>query len=175
MNMNAFLIGVAVFIVLFFFLGIRIIRPNHRGLVEVLGKYSRVAPPGLHWIFPMVARMFQIDTAEQMVDAEPQNISTSDNLNARLDAQVYFRVLPDELSVKASRYNVNDYKLRIVDLARATLRDIIGAMTFKSATSERSKINTELLHTILDGTKNWGIAVVRTELEEAGSSRFSGQ
>jgi regulator of protease activity HflC (stomatin/prohibitin superfamily) len=83
-----------------------------------------------------------------------------------VDAQVYFRVLPDEMSVKASQYNVNNYQLQIVNLARTTLRNIIGTMTLKSANSERSKINTELLHTLLAETKSWGIAVVRTELKE---------
>ncbi len=150
----------------FFFAGVRIIRPTHRGLVEVFGKYRRFAGPGFHWVLPIVTRMYQINTTEQMVDAEPQEIITNDNLNARVDAQVYFRVLPDEESVKASQYNVNNYQWQIVNLARTTLRNIIGTMTLKSANSERSKINSELLTTLLKETKSWGIAVVRTELKE---------
>lgn len=164
--MNALLIGVAVFIVFFFLIGVRIIRPTHRGLIEVFGKYKRFAEPGFHWVFPVIARMYQINTTEQMVNAEPQEIITNDNLNARVDAQVYFRVLPDESSVKASQYNVNNYELQIVNLARTTLRNIIGTMTLKSANSERSRINTELLKTLLNETKSWGIAIVRTELKE---------
>ncbi|MGA2548383.1 MAG: SPFH domain-containing protein [Rectinemataceae bacterium] len=148
------------------FAGIRIVRPTHRGLVEVFGKYRRFAEPGFHWILPIIMRMFQINTTEQMVDAEPQEIITNDNLNARVDAQVYFRVKPDEESVKASQYNVNNYQWQIVNLARTTLRNIIGTMTLKSANSERSKINSELLLTLLKETKSWGIAVVRTELKE---------
>jgi regulator of protease activity HflC (stomatin/prohibitin superfamily) len=151
---------------LVFFSGIRIIRPTHRGLVEVFGKYRRFAEPGFHWVLPIIMRMFQINTTEQMVDAEPQEIITNDNLNARVDAQVYFRVKPDEESVKASQYNVNNYQWQIVNLARTTLRNIIGTMTLKSANSERSRINSELLQTLLGETKSWGIAVVRTELKE---------
>jgi regulator of protease activity HflC (stomatin/prohibitin superfamily) len=110
--------------------------------------------------------MFQVNTTEQMVDAEPQEIITNDNLNARVDAQVYFRVKLDEESVKASQYNVNRYQWQIVNLARTTLRNIIGTMTLKSANSERSRINSELLATLLNETKSWGIDVVRTELKE---------
>jgi len=153
-------------VLVLFFSGIRIIRPTHRGLIETLGKYSGFAEPGFHWVFPIIQRMYQINTTEQMVDAEPQEIITNDNLNARVDAQVYFRVKPDEESVKASQYNVNNYQWQIVNLARTTLRNIIGTMTLKSANSERSKINSELLETLLNETKNWGIAVVRTELKE---------
>jgi regulator of protease activity HflC (stomatin/prohibitin superfamily) len=157
---------VGILLVILFFAGIRIVRPTHRALIEVLGKYRRFASPGFHWVMPVITRMFQINTTEQMVNAEPQEIITNDNLNARVDAQVYFRVKADEESVKASVYNVNNYQYQIVNLARTTLRNIIGTMTLKSANSERSKINSELLGTLLVETKNWGIAVVRTELKE---------
>jgi regulator of protease activity HflC (stomatin/prohibitin superfamily) len=53
-----------------------------------------------------------------------------------------------------------------VNLARTTLRNIIGTLTLKSANSERGKINTEL-HTILtEETVSWGLEIVRTELKE---------
>jgi len=164
--MTFLIFTLVVLAVIFFFSGVRIIRPTHRGLIEVLGKYRRFAQPGFHWVFPVITKMYQINTTEQMVDAEPQEIITNDNLNARVDAQVYFRVLPDEESVKASQYNVNNYQWQIVNLARTTLRNIIGTMTLKSANSERSRINSELLTTLLKETKSWGIAVVRTELKE---------
>ncbi|MDA8427425.1 MAG: SPFH/Band 7/PHB domain protein [Treponema sp.] len=153
-------------VVIFFFSGIRIVRPTHRGLIELLGRYHNFAQPGFHWVFPVITKMYQINTTEQMVNAEPQEIITNDNLNARVDAQVYFRVKADEDSVKASQYNVNNYQYQIVNLARTTLRNIIGTMTLKSANSERSRINSELLRTLLQETSTWGIAVVRTELKE---------
>jgi regulator of protease activity HflC (stomatin/prohibitin superfamily) len=110
--------------------------------------------------------MYKINTTEQMVDAEPQEIITNDNLNARVDAQVYFRVKPDEEDVKSSQYNVNNYQWQIVNLARTTLRNIIGTLTLKSANSERGKINAELHKTLCDETKSWGLDIVRTELKE---------
>ena len=88
--------------------GIRIVRPTHRALLERLGKYHRFAEPGFHWIIPVIERMFQENVTETMVDATPQEIITFDNLNARVDAQVYFKVKPDEDSVKNSIYNVNN-------------------------------------------------------------------
>jgi regulator of protease activity HflC (stomatin/prohibitin superfamily) len=150
----------------FFFLGIRIVRPTHRGLVERMGKYNRFAEPGFHWVFPFVERMYQVNVTEAMVDAEPQEIITNDNLNARVDAQVYFKVTSDEQSVKSSLYQVNNYQYQIVNLARTTLRNIIGTMTLKSANSERGKINDELQRTLKEETRHWGIEIVRTELKE---------
>jgi regulator of protease activity HflC (stomatin/prohibitin superfamily) len=164
-TLGILIILIGLFIV-FFISGIRIVRPTHRGLVERLGKYKRFAHPGFNWIIPVVDRMFTVNSTEQMVDALPQEIITNDNLNARVDAQVYFKVKPDEESVKRSQYNVNNYQYQIVNLARTTLRNIIGTMTLKSANSERSKINSELLKTLCSETSSWGIDIVRTELKE---------
>jgi len=152
--------------VLYFLMGIRLIRPTHRGLVETLGRYRRFAQPGFNWLIPFIQKLYRVNVTEVMVDAEPQEIITNDNLNARVDAQVYFKVKPDEESVKSSIYNVFDYRSQMVNLARTTLRNIIGTMTLKSANSERGKINSELQKTLRGETAHWGIEIVRTELKE---------
>ncbi|MDD5136672.1 MAG: SPFH/Band 7/PHB domain protein [Candidatus Omnitrophica bacterium] len=162
-NVVSFLALVAVVIFLF---GIRIVRPTHRGLIERLGKYNRFADAGFHWIIPLVENLYQVNVTEQMVDAEPQEIITNDNLNAKVDAQVYFKVTPSEESVKRSQYSVNNYLYQIVNLARTTLRNIIGTLTLKSANSERGKINEELHKTLMSETSSWGLEIVRTELKE---------
>ncbi len=159
-------VGVALPVAAFFAAGIRIVRPTHRGLVERLGRYHRFAEPGLQWIIPGIETLHGVNITEQMVDAAPQEIITFDNLNARVDAQVYFKVNDDEENVKASQYNVNRYQWQIVNLARTTLRNIIGTLTLKSANSERGKINDELLKTLSTETARWGIEIIRTELKE---------
>ncbi|HNW98400.1 MAG TPA: SPFH domain-containing protein [Bacteroidales bacterium] len=158
-----YIIGAIIFI---FLIGIRIVRPTHKGLIERLGKYNRFASAGFHWIIPGIEKMYQINITEQMVNAESQEIITNDNLNAKVDAQVYFKVKDDEVSVKSSVYNVNNYQWQIVNLARTTLRNIIGTLTLKSANSERGKINADLYKTLHTETSNWGIEIVRTELKE---------
>lgn len=164
--MNYSLLFIAIPLLLILFSGIKIVRPTHKGLIERLGKYKKLAQPGFHWIIPLVDRMFLVNITEQMIDAEPQEIITNDNLNARVDAQVYFRVKSDEESVKGSTYDVNNYSWQIVNLARTTLRNIIGTLTLKSANSERGKINKELHETLHNETKSWGIEIIRTELKE---------
>lgn len=146
--------------------GIRIVRPLEKGLVERFGKYRRFATSGFNWIIPAIDKMYKINITETMVEAEPQFIITKDKLNAQVDAQIYFKVKPDENSVKATQYNVNNYKYQIVNLARTTLRNIIGTMNLTEANSERGRINEELMKTLSQETKNWGIEVVRTELKE---------
>ena len=161
-----FWVLIAIFVLFVFLAGIRIVRPTHRGLVERLGRYNRFANPGFTWVIPIIERMIRVNITEQMVDAQPQEIITNDNLNASVDAQVYFKVKSDEESVKCSQYNVYNYEWQIVNLARTTLRNIIGTLTLKSANSERDRINQELLLTLSKETKNWGMEIVRTELKE---------
>jgi regulator of protease activity HflC (stomatin/prohibitin superfamily) len=164
---SAFFTVMLIFILLFIFaLGVRIIRPTHRGLIERLGKYRKYAEPGFHWIIPGIEKIYRINVTELMIDAEPQEIITNDNLNAMVDAQIYYRVKSDEESVKNSQYHVNNVNYQIVNLARTTLRNIIGTLTLKSANSERGKINEELHKVLIKETSSWGIDIVRAELKQ---------
>jgi regulator of protease activity HflC (stomatin/prohibitin superfamily) len=153
-------------LVVFFVLGIRIVRPTERGLVERFGKYSRFANPGFNWVIPVVEKIYIMNITEQMIEANPQEIITNDNLNAKVDAQVYFKIRSDEQSVKNAVYNVQNCQYQIVNLARTTLRNIIGTMTLKTANSERGRINSDLHAVLLRETESWGIQIVRTELKE---------
>ncbi len=160
---------ILIFIVLaavIFGLGIRILRPTERGLIEFLGKYRRFAQPGFNWIIPYIEKLYPVNITETLVEAEPQEIITNDNLNAIVDAQIYYKVKPTEDDVKKAIYNANDYAFQIVNLTRTTLRNIIGTMTLKAANSERNTINAELLRTLLVETNNWGLDIVRAELKE---------
>lgn len=164
--MTNYIFWLGVIALAIFFAGIRIVRPIQRGLVERLGKYRGFAQPGFKWIIPIIDRMIKINITERMVNAEPQEIITKDKLNARVDAQVYFKVKDNEQSVKDSQYNVNQYEVQIVNLARTTLRNIIGTLSLNEANSGRNKINKDLMETLIKETKHWGIDVVRTELKE---------
>ncbi len=166
MQTDILIVAVIAALLFIFFGGARIVRPTQRGLIERLGKYRKFAQPGFHWMIPVIDRLFLVNITEQMVDAEPQEIITNDNLNASVDAVVYFRVMEEEENVKNSQYNVNDYRSQIINLSRTTLRNIIGTLTLKSANSERKKINTEFHKILSEETKNWGITIARTELEQ---------
>jgi regulator of protease activity HflC (stomatin/prohibitin superfamily) len=161
------IIGVVVVIVVILLaLSIRTVRPTNRGLIERFGRYNRFANPGIVFLIPFIEQLIRVNITENMIDAGLQEIITSDSLNAHVDAQVYFKVRPDEQSVKDSQYNVFNYMVQIVALARTTLRNIIGTMSLKEANSERGKINNALYTNLSTETKSWGIEIVRTELKE---------
>jgi regulator of protease activity HflC (stomatin/prohibitin superfamily) len=157
-------VGVVLFLLL---MSLRTVRPVDRGLVERFGRYNRFIMPGLLFLIPFgIERLIRVNITEMMVDAGGQEIITRDSLNAQVDAQVYFKVKSDEENVKASVYNVFNYKVQIVALARTTLRNIIGTMNLMEANSERGKINKSLYDQLTVETRSWGIEIVRTELKE---------
>jgi regulator of protease activity HflC (stomatin/prohibitin superfamily) len=149
------------FLLLIFFVGIRIVRPIEKGLIERLGKYKKTADQGFHWIIPIIDKMIKVNTTENMVDVEPQKIITSDDLNALVDAVVYFKVVEPRKSI----YNAENYKRQITSLARTTLRDIIGKMTLTEANSKRDTLNSILEQELDKQTDAWGIDVIRVELQ----------
>jgi regulator of protease activity HflC (stomatin/prohibitin superfamily) len=146
--------------------GIRIIRPTNRAAIETLGKYTRFQNSGITFIIPFIQKMYSINITEQLVDVMRQEVITKDNLNCTVDAQVYFKVGASEKELKSALYQVNNYDVQIVQLARTTLRNVIGDNMFKDVNSQRGKLNREVYETMAVETKDWGITIVRVELKE---------
>lgn len=146
--------------------GIRIIRPTHRAAVETLGKYTRFQRSGITFILPFIQKLYSVNITEQLVDVMRQEVITKDNLNCTVDAQVYFKVGDTEDELKNALYQVNNYNIQIVQLARTTLRNVIGDNVFKDVNSQRGKLNKQVFSTMEGETKDWGINIVRVELKE---------
>ncbi|KKL60943.1 hypothetical protein LCGC14_2200280 [marine sediment metagenome] len=147
-------------------LALKTVRPTERALVERFGKFHRYCNAGLTFIIPFVDRIYYVNITEQMVDAAKQDVITGDNLNASVDAQIYFKVKDDEENVKRSQYSVDNYYRQIVAIARTTLRDLIGKTVFTEVNSKRGQLNVALEQELEKQTGDWGIKVVRTEIKE---------
>lgn len=153
-------------ILLFLLSGLRTIRPNSRGVVETLGKFTNIRMPGLNYVIPIFQRLIMINTTEQMTHIEPQEIITKDNLNAKVDLVVYFKIGKDEQSLTNVMYEVRDVYSQLDTLARTTARNVIGTMVFKEVNSERNILNGKLQAILQKETANWGVQVLKVELKE---------
>ena len=152
---------VVFFGLIFFLLGIKIIRPVEVGIIEVLGRYSRTASAGFNWIIPFLSKMYRINITERRVDIDPQSIITKDKLNAVVDGVVYYRVEEAQKAI----YNVNSFVTSVPSLAKTTLRAVIGKMTLTEANENRDQINEEVEKILSKEVTKWGIDVVRVELQ----------
>ena len=84
------LILILVFVLVIAATSIRIVSPYEKGVVERLGRYSFTAQPGLHIIIPFIDTMRKVDMREQVVDVQPQEVITKDNVVVTVDAIIYY-------------------------------------------------------------------------------------
>lgn len=151
--------GIVVFIIAS--MGIKIVRPWEKGLVERLGKFQRTVDSGLTVILPFLERIIKVDMREQVVDVPPQDVITKDNVVVKVDAVVYFEVT-DPVKVT---YNVANFYLAATKLAQTNLRNLIGDMELDKSLTSREIINTKLRQILDDATDKWGVRVTRVELQ----------
>ena len=147
---------------------LHIVRPNQRGLVEVFGKYTRTADPGLRAVWPFgIGSMEVIPMDMHKVEIPEQSIITKEQLNATVDAVAYYRVKDPY----KARYNVDDYENTVPTLAQTTLRNVLGTFTLADANSQRQSINAKLKDELESQVTDWGMEVISVELQEIRPTR----
>ncbi len=159
--MNALIIVAIIFLFIWALLGLKIVRPYQRGVVERLGKFQRVVQPGLNFIIPFLERLVKVDMREQVVDVPPQEVITKDNATVTVDAIVYYEVT-DPVKVL---YNVANFRLATIKLAQTNLRNVIGDLTLDESLTSRERINAKLRDVLDEATDKWGAKVTRVELQ----------
>ena len=148
------------------FSSLRIVRPTEKGLVERLGKYHRFVQGGITFLVPFVDRLIKVNTTERMTPVQRQDVITKDKVFMGVDAVVFYKIKTDEISVKASQYNVANFAEQIDTLARTVLRDIIGSMDMAIANTSRPIINSSLKTALDEQTEKWGIEIIRAEIKD---------
>ena len=140
---------------------IRIVSPYQKGVVERLGRYHHTAQPGLIFVFPFIDTMRKVDMREQVVDVQPQEVITKDNVVVTVDAIVYYEATdPVKLT-----YNVADFYNAATKLAQTNLRNVVGETELDEALTSREMINAKLRSVLDDATDKWGVRVVRVEIK----------
>jgi regulator of protease activity HflC (stomatin/prohibitin superfamily) len=140
---------------------IRIVSPYQKGVVERLGRYHHTAQPGLIFVIPFIDTMRKVDMREQVVDVQPQEVITKDNVVVTVDAIVYYEATdPVKLT-----YNVADFYSAATKLAQTNLRNVVGETELDEALTSREMINLKLRTVLDDATDKWGVRVVRVEIK----------
>ncbi|HEY9829568.1 MAG TPA: stomatin-like protein [Stenomitos sp.] len=141
----------------------KIITQGNQALVERLGKFHKRLEPGLNYIIPFIDRVAVEDTIrEQVLDIPAQQAITKDNISVEVDAVVFWKV---EDLMKAY-YNVEDVERAIEELVTTTLRSTIGELELDQTYSSRNNINRNLLQQLNEAATEWGVKVIRVEVQE---------
>src|SRR3712207_3963090 len=87
------LVIIAIFVVATLIRAIKIVKEYERGVIFRLGRVQGGAKgPGLFILLPFVDKMVKVDLRTVTMDVPPQDVITRDNVPARVNAVVYFRV-----------------------------------------------------------------------------------
>jgi regulator of protease activity HflC (stomatin/prohibitin superfamily) len=148
---------------LYVLFAIKIAAQWEKAVVLRLGKYHRLAGPGLFWIIPIVdTTPTWIDHRVMVTPFAAQKTLTKDTVPVDVDAVLFWVVWDAE---KAA-LEVEDYRAAVDWAAQTALRDIIGRMMLADILVGRSVIDKELQQVIDERTTPWGVTVQSVEIRD---------
>jgi len=156
------LIIVVIFLIIVVSMSLKIIRPYEKGLIERLGKFHKMAEPGLNFIVPFIERLIKVDLREMLIDVPPQEVITRDNVIVTVDAIIYYEIT-DAYRVT---YNVGEFIPAAIKLAQTNLRNVIGELELDQTLTSRDRINTKLREVLDEATDKWGVRITRVEIKK---------
>ena len=157
------LVIIAIFVAGTLISAIKVVKEYERGVIFRLGRV-RGGPkgPGLFILLPGVDKMVKVDLRIVTMDVPPQDIITRDNVPARVNAVVYFRVIDPNKSV----LEVENHVLATSQISQTTLRSVLGQKDLDNLLINREEINDELQKIIDEQTDPWGIKVSVVEVKD---------
>jgi regulator of protease activity HflC (stomatin/prohibitin superfamily) len=157
------LVIIAIVVVAILLSSIKVVKEYERAVIFRLGRVRGGARgPGLFILIPSIDRMIKVDLRTVTMDVPPQDIITRDNVPARVNAVVYFRVVDPNKSV----LEVENHVLATSQISQTTLRSVLGQKDLDDLLTNREQINDELQNIIDEQTDPWGIKVSVVEVKD---------
>lgn len=143
---------------------IKFVPQEEAWIVERMGKFHRILPPGLAILAPIIDKISYVQNLKEMALELPlQNAITLDNVKIKLNGIIYIKIIDP---YKAS-YGIDDYKYSILKLIESRLNLQIGKLELSKILKNRELLNDLIIKIINDAAKeNWGIECVRFEIKD---------
>ncbi|MFX0211297.1 MAG: SPFH domain-containing protein [Candidatus Hodarchaeota archaeon] len=140
----------------------RILRDYESAIIFRLGNYNRTVGAGITIINPIFERFVKLDTRIQVLDVEPQDTITRDNVPVKINAVAYYRVRdPKKVIIE-----IQSADQGVFQIAQTTARAVVGQHELDEILTARDKINAEIQHIIDQITDDWGIEVPIVEIKD---------
>lgn len=154
-------IVIIVIAVVFIAMSVKIIPQQRVGVVERLGKFSKLLTPGINILIPIIdhVRTYH-DLRIQQANVPPQTVITKDNVQVKIDTIIFYQVTGPEQAT----YGISDYVYGVRNISTATMRQIIGKMELDETLSGREKISSDIRIALDEATEKWGVRIERVEV-----------
>lgn len=143
-------------------LSLRIIKEYERGVAFRLGRLRQPLSPGVRLLVPGIDRLIRIDLRTVTLTIPPQEVITRDNVPARVNAVVLFRVVDPVRSVM----EVENHAVATSQIAQTTLRSVVGRADLDTLLAHRADLNEDLAKSIATQTEPWGVQVEVVEIKD---------
>ena len=141
---------------------IRVLKQYERGVTFFLGKYIDTKGPGVAFIPLLLSRMKRVSLRIVAMDIPVQDVITRDNISAKVNAVLYFRVADPMLAI----IEIQDYMYATGQLAQTTLLSVLGQVELDELLQDRRKVNDLLRQIIDERTDFWGIEISAVEIKD---------
>jgi len=149
--------------IIFLYRLLKVVPQQNAWVVERLGKFHAVLPPGPNILIPFIDNVaYKHSLKEIPLDVPSQVCITRDNTQLQVDGILYFQVTD---AMRAS-YGSSNYVIAITQLCQTTLRSVIGKMELDKTFEERDMINGLVVNALDDAASNWGVKVLRYEIKD---------
>ncbi|MCP4640259.1 MAG: SPFH/Band 7/PHB domain protein [bacterium] len=140
------------------------VKQYERGIVELFGRYRRFVGPGLQFQVPLVEMTKIRDVREHTMDIEPQPVITKDNVEIKVDGLIWVRPGLEADDIQKTFYNIDDWKVAVLQLAKTNLRQEFGGLTLDESLVARERISSNLQSSLDEMTRDWGLKVCKVEI-----------
>jgi len=141
---------------------VRVIREYERGVTFRLGRLRPLRGPGPCRVIPGLERLVRVDLRVVTLTIPPQEVITRDNVPARVNAVVLFRVVDPVRSVM----EVENFAVATSQIAQTTLRSLLGREDLDTVLAHREDLNERLGEQIAAQTVLWGVEVRLVEIKD---------
>ena len=149
-------------LVILFFATLRQVNQYERGVMFTMGRFSHVANAGWRVVIPVFQSMKKVDLRLKAVDVPAQDAITKDNVSAKINAVIYYRVVDPAKAF----IDVLNFDYAVLQLAQTTMRNIVGEVTLDELLSERKAISEKIEQIVDKATLDWGVEVTSVELKD---------
>jgi regulator of protease activity HflC (stomatin/prohibitin superfamily) len=133
-----------------------------KALVFRLGKFSRVAGPGIFPVVPFLDSVRLVDTRIMTLEIPRQEAITKDNVPVSLDGVIFLRVNEPADAV----IRVQNYQHAIRQYAQTALRDVVGAATLDEILADREALGHRIEKMVESEIIGWGLEVAAIRIQD---------